>query len=273
MNKIYKGTSETTRETSNWKYWFIGFIEGDGSFIVSPKEKRHFFIINQKDPKVLYVIKEKLGYGKISQYKNYYRFIVSKRQDIYDLITIIHDNLLLDKTNLRFKIWVDKFKEWHDDSPELVDSNLYLNDVAVALAKDFIDKGWLAGFIDAEGCFNATKIESTHKTKKNLRIRLRFILDQKDELRVLKNIQEYLEGGYITIRDKENLYYRYVIQSLKDHEKIINYLERHSLLSNKYIGYTKYKKLYRRILNKDNKNIKSEKVKLKLENLMKTINN
>jgi len=38
--------------------WFVGFTEGDGSFVVDNNTNRISFIITQKDPKVLYYIKK-----------------------------------------------------------------------------------------------------------------------------------------------------------------------------------------------------------------------
>ena len=96
MNKI--GSSETIRKTTfnlytykgklvnhkkrvnqDFLQWFIGFIEGDGSFIVS--KNRLSFIINQKEERILYHIKTYLGVGKVSIYKTYSRFTVADKQN------------------------------------------------------------------------------------------------------------------------------------------------------------------------------------------------
>lgn len=47
-----------TIEYENLLTWFIGFSEGDASWQFDEKSKRNYFIINQKDPKVLYKIKK-----------------------------------------------------------------------------------------------------------------------------------------------------------------------------------------------------------------------
>ena len=46
--------------------WFIGFTEGDGSF----DQSKLAFIINQKDPKLLFKIKKKLGFGSVYETSN-----------------------------------------------------------------------------------------------------------------------------------------------------------------------------------------------------------
>ena len=44
--------------------WFLGFSEGAGFWQVDIGSKRNYFIITQKDPKVLYKIRSILGFGK-----------------------------------------------------------------------------------------------------------------------------------------------------------------------------------------------------------------
>ena len=56
-----------SKEYENLLIWFIGFSEGDGSWQSDLKNKRNFFIINQKDPKILYKVKKILGFGKIKK--------------------------------------------------------------------------------------------------------------------------------------------------------------------------------------------------------------
>jgi hypothetical protein len=62
--------------------WLIGFSEGDGSFFYSGK--RLYFSIGQKDVKVLYYIKETLGFGNVYVFPNkeYGRFEVSDKEGI-----------------------------------------------------------------------------------------------------------------------------------------------------------------------------------------------
>ena len=81
INKVNLKPSETTRENSfnyfnyiqytKWcgpvafLEWFIGFTEGDGSFIVS-KDKVYFEITQSMvDLDIFYHIKDQLGFGKV----------------------------------------------------------------------------------------------------------------------------------------------------------------------------------------------------------------
>ena len=257
-NKNYLGSSETICETSNKNiWWFIGFIEGDGSFIVS--KNRVFFIINQKDPKVLYKVRDILGIGKISKYNNYYRYILTKKDHILFLIYIFNGRLILNKTNERFKYWL---------SLGLYSNINYIyNDY-----KSFtLDNAWLSGFIEAEGCFNA-RVVNTNNNSKSLRIRLRFIVDQKSEDRVLIKIKESLNCGFIEDRKVVKDMSRFVLDSNKDQIVIIKYLDTYKLKGIKNISYIKFKRLWNKLELKQHLNIVSLKVKKRLLNLVKTIN-
>ena len=205
MDKI--GSSETIRKTTfnfytykenlvshkkkinlTFLQWFIGFTEGDGSFIVS--NARLFFIINQKEEKILHFIRTNLGFGKVSKYGNYSRFIVADRTNIDRLISIFNGNLILNKTNTRFIYWLDARNNYSIEKLDYLNKNELVN---------LDDNAWLTGFIDAEGCFNVVRLHDTRYTL-NYRVRLRFILDQKNEIFIFNKLQIFLKSGVITKR-------------------------------------------------------------------------
>lgn len=203
MNKI--GSSETIRETTfnfinlqqkivshktfiktSFLEWFVGFSEGDGSFIVS--NKRLFFIINQKEEKVLNYIRANLGFGKVSKYSSYSRYIVADRGSVDRLISIFNGNLVLNKTNARFVLWLVARNQYSTEEICYRGINKFVT---------FHKNGWLSGFTDAEGCFNAQKLKDTRYTL-GFRIRLRFILDQKGEYPLFEKCKFFLKKGSIT---------------------------------------------------------------------------
>ena len=90
--------------TPSFIAWFVGFTEGDGSFEVDYQTNRVSFTITQKDPKVLYFIKKKIGFGKVYLCKDtYYRYMVSNRQNLTYLIGIFSGQLRLAKTKEIFQ--------------------------------------------------------------------------------------------------------------------------------------------------------------------------
>ena len=267
------GSSETIRETSfnfnlynnikplhknkintSFLEWFIGFSEGDGRFVVSGN--RLFFIINQKEIKILYSIRTHLGFGKVSIYNGYGRYVVADRKGVDRLVSIFNGNLLLDKTNKRFIDWLQVRNSYSLSNVSYLGKNNI---------KRFTDNSWLSGFIDADGCFNSVRI--TDKSfKVGFRVCLCFILDQRDELFVLEKVKQFLKNGSITKQDpfprknlkkdlKENLskqsetvvqkadplyMYRFVCTSRKGHEILISYLQKHPLKTLKRVSFLRF---------------------------------
>lgn len=74
-------------------FFLAGFVEGEGSFNVSLRRKSDYkvnwqvvmsFNVSQKDPKVLYLLKQELGCGiiKVRKIDNLYSLDVTNPQDI-----------------------------------------------------------------------------------------------------------------------------------------------------------------------------------------------
>ena len=256
MNKI--DSSETIRKTTlsffNYKTinkkpqntaflsWFVGFTEGDGSFIVS--HQRLFFIINQKDERVLYYIRTNLGFGKVSTYGNYSRYIVADRKNCDRLIELFNGNLLLHKTRERFKSWLCERNRGSQDQKSFKNRDQ---------PHSFQDDGWLSGFVDAEGSFNAQKISDNRYTL-SFRIRLRFILDQKNELSLLLSIQDFLGTGHIGIREtnkrESGEINRLTCTHTQSHQKLVEYLKKYPLRTPKRTGFLRWKTLMNYIKNR-----------------------
>jgi len=71
--------------SQSWLEWFVGFAEGDGSWIVAGS--RLHFTITQKETAILYHIKETLGFGGVViDSKGVGRYTVSNRDHILLLI-------------------------------------------------------------------------------------------------------------------------------------------------------------------------------------------
>ncbi len=306
MNKI--GSSETIRKTTfnfnnynqnlvshkkkiniHFLEWFIGFAEGDGSFIVSSSRSftgvsscRLFFIINQKEEKILYFIKENLGFGKVSNYKTYSRFIVADKTNIDRLISIFNGNLVLKKTNIRFALWVQARNTYCKEKIQYLES-LFL-EVIKSQIEFFDNNAWLSGFIDAEGCFNVVRLQDSRYSL-GYRVRLRFILDQKNEIEIFKKLQTFLQSGVLTKRktklkvSEENLdfvaknqetMFRFTCTSVLSHEKLLNYLKKYPLHTIKKVSFLRFTSLLRYIKNKK-KVPWQNKVLRKVEKLIKNI--
>lgn len=127
----------------SWLERFVGFSEGDGSWIIS--NSRLFFVITQKEVAILHHIKETLGFGVVTEDAGGVgRYTVSHKSHILLLIYLFSGNLVLSKRLTQFNNWVSFFNSLHG-------TNLALQKNALCLT---LNSAWLSGFTDAEGCFN-----------------------------------------------------------------------------------------------------------------------
>lgn len=83
--------------------WFIGFTEGEGSFIVNNRGDLAFVITQStSDIRVLNFIKETLGFGKvISQSAKTSRYVTQSKKEIDIIISIFNGNIVLPSRALR----------------------------------------------------------------------------------------------------------------------------------------------------------------------------
>nr|YP_009538400.1 putative LAGLIDADG homing endonuclease [Capsosiphon fulvescens]AWX64089.1 putative LAGLIDADG homing endonuclease [Capsosiphon fulvescens] len=231
--------------------WFIGFVEGDGSFIVSKKNKNNkqlMFIINQKDPKLMFKIKKKLGFGNVTNYEQdgqiYYRYSVSSLKNITRLMHLFNGNLILEKVNTRFQTWISQYNEQDFRSPiTLLNQSPCLD----------LNSGWLSGFIDADGGFYARlKIDSMRLT---WRLNMKFYITQKQEYKVLQVIKFLFSTDHqpliinssdVTknIYNMKKDYYRLELTNAKHILNVINYLNIYPLQGNKNIIFKRWERIY-----------------------------
>ena len=287
LSKTITGSSETIRKTtfnfSNYRSrrvshkkpgniktafleWFVGFSEGDGSFVTS--ETRLFFIISQKEEKILHRIRTELGFGKVSNYKTYSRFIVADRDNIERLIHIFNGNLVLNKTGQRFCSWVEAWNLWCSQSSCQQGRRVDL--LPASQLSSLGDNAWLCGFADADGCFAATQIRDPRYSL-GWRLRLRFILDQKSERELLERVKLFLNSGVVYQRKEVDHMWRFSCTSIAGHQAAVAYFTRHPLRTIKRVSFLRFASLLRYITNRPSLPWKG-KVLMRVENLIKNIN-
>ena len=102
-----------------------------------------------------------------------------------------------------------------------------------------INKDWLVGFVDGEGCFYVTRENSSIKYKLGTTVRLRFCITQhsRDE-ELLKNIIKFLGCGHYYQR-KGSMISEYMVTGFKDIiEKILPFFEKNPIIGSKYKDFT-----------------------------------
>lgn len=237
-----KGSSETIREAikidNTFKWWFIGFAEGDGSFILNKDGYLEFKITQSSvDAQILFFIKKNLGFGSVSvQDKNNktHHFRVRDKNNILKLIQIFNGNILTKYKINQFKVWVNGFNDKYKMNIELLESNHKVN----------LDNAWLSGFTDAEGCFSSSVLIS--KQDKTT-VTVRYFLSQKDDIEFSKQVATLL-GGYIVHIKSYNGYNTVV--NFSKLGKIINYLQKYPLKTKKLISYRRWLKIHALVKNK-----------------------
>lgn len=101
------------KRLTDFMEWFIGFSEGDvyfGFIRGCP-----CFCINQVDLVILEYIKNNLGFGNITIFKQkgsvYAQYMVTDITSIESFIVSINGNLFLKKTQMRFEKLVNSFNQ------------------------------------------------------------------------------------------------------------------------------------------------------------------
>ena len=265
------GTSETTRDArfkkSNFDFrdynkvkpshikeldpdflsWFIGFLEGDGSFAArdankvvgtsfrfEPVAQRGEFEITQVEANrpLLMKIRTTLGFGQVFSYtkngREYCRFYTSSRENIIRLMVLINGNLVLEKRREQFKQWFNALKKaWNLDLVHKESSN------TVSL-----DNAWLSGFTDADGGFH-TNVKTNFRGDKKpsgghyVRYVLKFYITQAGEVVTLKGIADLVGAANklykLTNGKSKTLYDRVEIAQDECIDKLIQYFTRFPL--------------------------------------------
>ena len=113
-----------------------------------------------------------------------------------------------------------------------------------------LNSAWLAGFTDAEGCFNVNIVPRLASVV-GFRTTLRFVLDQQFEREILLLIASLLGTGHVSCRASTNKVYRLTVDSFKHLPSLIFYFSNFPLKSHKKISFENWCVIYTKMLNKE----------------------
>ena len=245
------GSSETIREilekndiylidlNVDFKYWLIGFIEGDGSFIINRNGYLEFKITqSSNDPQILFYIKKELGFGSVSvqdRKSKTHHFRVRDKKGILKLIQIFNGNLLLEKSRDQFEKWVEAFNECYGTS--IITKTSQNNEFSLA-------NSWLSGFTDAEGYFTVSILE---KSETYNQVLVKYILSQQGELNLLTYISTLVDGKIHCVKSYNSYH---MVVNLKKLDKVINYFKLYPLKTKKSIYFQTWMKIYKLVIEK-----------------------
>lgn len=261
---IRQGSSETIREayilkTNLFKLWFIGFLEGKGSFMINKNGNLEFKIVHSStDASVLFYIKKELGFGVVrvqDKVKNNHCFKVNDEKGLFKLISILNGNLFLDTKKIEFKLWLDAYNQKYRTTPKEGVPPLAGVTPLVFFEnnnKPDLSNCWLSGFTDAVGSFTCIIKDIPDKSGV---VKLSYTLSQDSNYNQMKYLAEILKGKL----HYNNGIYETTVNTTKL-SKVINYLNIHSLKTNKSIVYLNISKIY--FLIKGKKSLTNEDIKL-----------
>jgi hypothetical protein len=112
----YKDIYPNLKQPSNkFLEWFIGFSEGEGSFIIAKRGDLSFVITQSTaDIQILNYIKNNLGFGKIikqSVKQNTHRFVVQDINNLILICLIFNGNMVFPTRHARFLTFLSSFNE------------------------------------------------------------------------------------------------------------------------------------------------------------------
>lgn len=257
-----QGSSETTRETikidNTFKWWLIGFAEGDGYFGVDKRGYLTFKVTQSTtDCQVLFFIKKSLGFGSVSlqsKSSNTHQYRVRDKNNLINIINIFNGNLITKAKIAQFKLFLKAFNSKYNTDITFIECN----------KKVTLDNAWLSGFTDAEGCFTSSAYLSK-ATNKHI-VTVRYIVSQKNDI----EFNQYLAGlinGYLTYIKSYDGY-----NTVVNHSKlniIINYIESYPLKTKKHVSYLRWLKVYELVKSKHHHNTDGID---KIKSLIKLIN-
>ena len=238
------GSSETTREAitlnDKFKWWLIGFAEGDGHFGVNKKGYLVFKITQSSlDAQVLFYIKKTLGFGSVtlqSDISNTHQFTVRDKNNLIKIINIFNGNLITKAKIVQFELFVQAFNLKYNTNINLINSTLKVS----------LDNAWLSGFTDAEGCFTCSAYLSKARNKHIVTVR--YVISQKDDVEFSNYLANMINGYVSYLKSYDG--YNTVVNSSKL-STIIKYINTFPLQTKKHISYIRWLKVHQKVFNKE----------------------
>ena len=231
-----------TPPSENFLMWLVGFTEGEGSFIVNNRGDLCFVITQvNADIQVLEFIKENLGFGKvIAQSTHTSRYVTQNKREIELLIHLFNGNLILPSKKIRFEKFVKGFNIWVSKGRIRLNTVEFKN----SLILPSLNNSWLAGFVDAEGCF-------TCSIGKDKGFSFNFNISQKweENLKVLQYLCILFNGGVVSKHTADNVY-EYRIGGVQNCKNVFPYFDNYTLYSKKSLSFILWKNIHEDLLNK-----------------------
>lgn len=238
----YKSYLPNALPSSEFLTWFIGFIEADGSFIVNNRGDLAFIVIQStSDIRVLYYIKETLGFGKvIIQSAKISRYVTQSKKEIEIIISLLNGNIVLPTRQKKLESFIKGFNSWANKGSIRLDSIVFIENIILPS----LDNSWLAGFTDGKGCFTCSIGE-----KKGFSFNFSIAQKGESNLYILKQLCTIFKGGIVSNHYIKTVF-EYRIAGVKACANIFPYFDKYTLLTKKSLAYTLWKQVHVDLVNK-----------------------
>jgi hypothetical protein len=252
--------------TNKFLEWFIGFSEGEGSFILAKRGDLAFVVTKSTtDVQSLNYIKDNLGFGKVikqSIKQNTHRFVIQDTKNLFLICLLFNGNMVFPTRKARFLTFLSSFNE------KLLKKNLTTIDALDICVTPSLNDSWLSGITDGEGSFTCSLLSNSSA------YRFRYILTQKWEANkyVLEHIMnifnECLAKGCVVPHSAQNVW-ELRINGVKNCSGLFNYFDEYGLITKKKDSYLKWKLIHSRLVKGDHLN---NTTRIELISLAKQIN-
>lgn len=239
---------------NKFRGYLAGLYEGDGHIWIkkpglSKRQNPRFCItFSMKNEPLAKKLLELIGSGFI-RYKlqdNACVLVISPVVGLKKIVYLINGELRTPKIHQLYALidWLNKNHSTNITKLPLKNSSLS-------------EDGWLSGFIDSDGSFSVqhTKLENGAKKRKiacRLRIEQRILdpITNESYESVLTNVTNFFNCSLLTRNQKStgNDYYTLAASSKNSLKIIIDYLEKYTLFSTKYLDYKDWKLVVELIL-------------------------
>lgn len=216
--------------------WFIGFFEGDGSFLIAKRGDLSIIITqSDKDINVLNYIKDNINFGNIiiqSKKDKTYRWVVNKQLDLKLLIHLFNGNIVLPIRYVKLSIFITKLNE-----------KLLKNNESIIIINNYVklpslNDAWLIGFIEAEGCFSIRYSTAYNKFNPIFSLSQKYESNKYVLEHILYLFQTYINKPKGSIRaHSNNNVFEINILGTTSCLSILNYFKNFNFHSNKFNSY------------------------------------
>jgi len=252
--KEQKKKEQKINKISNFDGSYLaGLIEGDGYITITNQDRVIIGItFNIKDKPLAYFILKKIGQGTIVKRKsNSIELRFSAKKSLEYIVNITNGKFRTPKIDQMYRL-INWLNHKHNLSIEKKGYDL----------TSLKSNAWLSGFIEADGHFYIRYSPSQVACKFFLEQRLIYPKTGESYKNIMLKMANSLLA-FLKIRDRLNIKNKYYIIKAENQTsiiEIINYLDKFSLISSKYLDYLCWKKAFYFIKNKQYKIEGKEKI-------------